>query len=89
MAPKKRTLDKMRDNPKADWTIGDVEKVAKQEDIEVRSPTGGSHYVLSSPRLRDPLCVPHNRPIKPRYIRLLVSYVRAHRVAGKSKGASE
>ena len=79
MAAKKRSLlEQMQDNPKGDWTIEDVKKLVKQHGLEIRSPNGSSHYVVSSRHLRDSLCVPHNRPIKPRYIGLLCSMVQTH-----------
>lgn len=87
MAGKKSILDKMRSNPLADWTMQDIKTLAKQEDLELRCPKRGSHYVVSSPALRDSVTVPHNRPIKPKYIRLLVGYVDTHREV--KKGANE
>lgn len=71
----------MRDNPRDDWTIGDVEKVCIAEGLDLRKPSSGSHHVVVSARLRDVLTIPHKRPIKARYIALLVSYAGAHRKA--------
>lgn len=86
MAAKKRPLvDRMAENPKGDWTIEDVKKLCGQHDLEIRSPNGSSHYVVSSPRLRDSLCVPYKRPVKPRYITLLCYMVYAHTEAGGVK----
>lgn len=90
MAPKKSLLGKMKENPLGDWTIADVERlVAAETDMDLRRPNGSSHYVVVSSVLRDRLCVPHNRPIKPKYIRLLVSYVESHRKACERKGGGE
>lgn len=72
-------LDRMSDNPAGDWNIDDVRTLAKQEGIEVRSPKRGGHFVVASPVLRDPLCIPQNRPIKVIYIKHLVGLVQAHR----------
>jgi len=86
MSAKKRDLiERMRENPKNDWTIADVKKLAKAHGLEVRSPSGSSHYVVSSKFLRDSLCVPHNRPIKARYITLLCLMVDAHLDAGDER----
>lgn len=81
MAPKKTILDKMRNNPKDDWVMSDIEKAAATEGLDLKKPGTGSHYVVVSDRLRDVLTIPHNRPIKCKYIRLFVSFVDAHRRA--------
>lgn len=81
MAKKRSTLDKMAANPHDDWTIENVKTLVKQEGLEIRSPSGGSHHVVSSPLLRDSVCVPHKRPIKSIYIVHLVHYAEAHRKA--------
>ncbi len=86
MAKKRKLLDQMRDNPRGDWSLGDVKTLAKQEGLELRSPSRGSHYVISSPHLRDSVTVPHNRPIKTIYIKFLTDYTLAHRDALKGKG---
>lgn len=82
MAAKKRSIfERMEDNPRADWTIEDIRSMSHSEGIAVRKPSGGSHYVLSSPHLRDSLCIPFGRPVKARYIKFLVGMVQAHRDA--------
>lgn len=81
MAPKKSLLEKMRANPKGDWTIQQVCTVCDQLDIEVRKPNGSSHYVVVSAFLRDALCVPYKRPIRVIYIKHFVSYCDAHKSA--------
>jgi len=73
----------MAANPKADWTLADVTKLVRQEGLEMRTPNGGSHNVVSSPHLRDSLCVPSHRPIKVRYIKELVGYTIAHRTSAE------
>lgn len=83
MAKKQPILEQMRRNPKDDWRIDEVLKVCDQHELEYRLPKGTSHYVVSSPLLRDSLCVPYKRPIKPIYIKNLVSYVDAHILAKK------
>jgi hypothetical protein len=89
LAPKKTEIEKMRSNPKDDWTIDDVKRVVKQEGLEIRSPKRGGHYVVSSEHIRDSLCVPQNRPIKPLYIKELVGFVDAHRSLVERKKADD
>lgn len=67
----------MRRNPVGDWTIGDVEMVCRLKGIECVAPTQGSHYDISHPSQRDVLTIPARRPLKPAYIRMLVSFVDA------------
>jgi predicted RNA binding protein YcfA (HicA-like mRNA interferase family) len=67
----------MRDNPRGDWTIADVETVCKAYGITCKSPRRGSHHVLSHPDLTRNLTIPSHRPIKPPYIRQLVQMVEA------------
>lgn len=78
MAKKKDLLEQMRANPRDDWTIAQVEKLCAKLGLEIRVPSGSSHYVVSSPYLRDSLTVPYKRPIRPLYIKKLVSYSDAH-----------
>ena len=68
----------MRDNPRADWRIEDVAKLCEQHGLKVRPPNGGSHYVVWSLLLRGAVSVPCKRPIRPVYIKHLVSYVDTH-----------
>jgi hypothetical protein len=69
-------LDRMRRNPRADWTIGDVEAVCREYGIECRpSKSGSSHYKVKHPAVAEVLTVPFKRPIKPVYIRKLVEFI--------------
>lgn len=85
MTKKKSLFDKMKSNPKGDWTIADVETLCGQEGLEFRKPNGGSHHVISSGHLFGNVTVPYKRPIKQGYIKNLVSYTEAHRDAGRRK----
>lgn len=85
MARKKSLLDQMRANPRGDWTIAQVESLCAKVGLEIRRPNGSSHYVVSSPLLRDSLTVPYKRPIRPIYIKKLVSYSDAHIDLGKEE----
>jgi hypothetical protein len=71
-----RRLDRMRTNPRGDWTIADVEAVCREYGIECRpSRSGSSHYQVKHPAIREILTVPFKRPIKSVYIRKLVDMV--------------
>lgn len=76
---KRSVLERMRSNPRADWTISDIEKLCADIDMELIPPSSGSHYKICSEYLRDILTIPARRPIKAPYIRKLVSYADAHR----------
>lgn len=78
MARKKPLLDRMHDNPRGNWIIADIEKLCQEIGLECQPPRSGSHYKVISPNLADILTVPAHRPIKPVYIRMLVSYAKAH-----------
>lgn len=81
MARKRPLLDRMLDNPAADWTISDIERLCREEGLQVRPPAHGSHFTVFSDALDGILTVPARRPIKPVYIRKLASLVLAHRKA--------
>ena len=68
-------LDRMRRNPADDWTIADVERLCRRYGIACKSPAAGSHFKISHDRVADILTIPARRPIKPKYIRLLVKLV--------------
>ena len=68
-------VERMRSNPKGDWTIDDVRTACRQAGLRCDPPSGGSHWKVSHPALRDVLTVPARRPIKPVYIRKLVRLV--------------
>lgn len=72
------TLDDMRRNPRADWTIADVTAVCRQHDVQCRPPSGGgSHWKVSHATQREILTIPQRRPIKPVYVRRLVRFIDA------------
>ncbi|MCZ7674865.1 MAG: hypothetical protein M5U35_01785 [Roseovarius sp.] len=78
MVRKKPLLEQFRDNPRNDWQIRDIEKLCNQVGLNLQPPGNGSHYKVYSDHLRDALTIPARRPIKPPYIRSLVSYAYAH-----------
>ena len=88
MAKKRSLLDQMRDHPRGDWSIGDIERLCREHRLDLMKPTGGSHYKISCREIAYILTVPAHRPIKPVYIRELVSfvdYVASGRVSAKER----
>lgn len=78
MSKKRGLLDKMRANPRGDWQIRDVERLCHETGMQLVPPGSGSHFKVYSDHLRDVLTIPAHRPIKPPYIRNLVSYCDSH-----------
>lgn len=77
-APSSKMLGKMAAAAK-DWQIADVETLCKQVGLKCMPPRGGgSHYRVWSDEIAGILTVPAKRPIKPPYIKTLVSLARAH-----------
>ena len=74
MGTREKRLAKMIANPKADWTIDDVQALCEAWGVSFRRRSG-SHCSLSHPSQPEILTIPANRPIKPVYIRLLVEFV--------------
>jgi hypothetical protein len=75
MSRGKKRLEEMRNNPRADWQISDVEVVCAAYGITLEEPSSGTHYKVKHERLRDIVTIPARRPIKPVYIRNLVAMV--------------
>ena len=63
----------MRRQP-LDWRIEQLQTVARQFGMVVRS-AGGSHHVFSHDAVAEILSVPAHRPIKPAYVRKFVEMV--------------
>lgn len=80
MAKKLSLLERMRQNPRADWSVNDVTKVCAENGIECMPPTRGTHYKAASPLLEGHLTIPAHRPIKPFYIKELVGMIAAHHI---------
>jgi formylmethanofuran:tetrahydromethanopterin formyltransferase len=71
----------MRNNPRADWTISDVETLCRSFDIGcAASRSGSSHYKIFHVSISEILTIPFKRPIKAVYIRKLVAFVDAVRL---------
>jgi hypothetical protein len=74
-----KILEKMRANAAADWKIENIETLCRQTGLECLPPRGGgSHFKAWSPHLNGILTIPAKRPVKPVYIKRLVSLADAH-----------
>jgi len=77
-----KRLVRMAGSPRAGWSIADVEAVCREFGISCEPPRGGgSHYKIWHAAVPEILTVPFKRPIKPVYIRKLVSFIEAVRTA--------
>ena len=70
-----RLLARMKNNPRADWRISDVERIAQRYGFSINRPSGGGSHVTLRHRSGEKLTVPARRPIKPVYIRQLVRMI--------------
>jgi predicted RNA binding protein YcfA (HicA-like mRNA interferase family) len=75
MSKADKLLDAMRLNPAGDWTMADVQRVCFQLGWQCLAPSGGSHWKVTAPGSATILTVPAKRPIKPVYIRKLITMV--------------
>jgi len=81
-----KLLDKMRNNPRDDWTIQNIQTLCGQEGLDCLPPSGGgSHWQVRHPLVNDVLTVPAHRPIKPIYVKRLVQLVAAVRAAKEAE----
>jgi len=85
MAKKKSLLEQMRNNPRNDWQIADIQKLCNEYGLKMDSPQNGSHYRIHSDYIYDILIVPAKRPIKSIYIKRLVTYIDVHLTGEKKK----
>ena len=66
-------LNRMKANPKGDWTSKDIRTLARAYQLTLRQ-RGTSHAVLTNARGQH-LTVPMHKPIKPVYIRHLITLI--------------
>lgn len=71
MTRREKRLRRMRDNPRADWTIDQFKALAEQYGVQWRQP-GTSHVTFVAPT-GEALTVPAHKPIKPIYVRKFVA----------------
>ncbi|MCE2412469.1 type II toxin-antitoxin system HicA family toxin [Candidatus Poribacteria bacterium] len=70
-----KLLEKMRNNPRDDWRIADVEKLARRYGFSISRPGGGGSHVTLRHDSGSKLTIPDHRPIRPVYIRRLVKMI--------------
>ncbi len=75
MAQGQKRLEAMRSNPQGDWRLADIELVCRTFGLSCDAPKRGSHFTISHPAHAKILTIPSRRPIKPVYIKALVSYI--------------
>ncbi len=68
-----KLLTRMKSNPKGDWTPDNIKTVAKAHNLTLRQ-RGTSHAVLTNARGHH-LTIPMHKPIKPVYIKHLVTLI--------------
>ena len=71
-----KLLDKMRANPRDDWTIEQIGTVCRmyEDELTLRPPSRrGSHFTLIHPG--GVLTIPARRPIKPVYVKRVVDII--------------
>ncbi|MEY4941554.1 MAG: hypothetical protein RL299_1362 [Pseudomonadota bacterium] len=70
-----KRLEAMRNNPRADWTIGDVRAACSGLNVSCQPPSNGSHWTVSDPAMEEILTIPARKPIKPPYIVALIKFL--------------
>jgi predicted RNA binding protein YcfA (HicA-like mRNA interferase family) len=75
MSKAEKLLQQMKSNPKADWTPDNVKTLCNAFGLALRQ-RGTSHAVLTNAR-GGHLTVPMHKPIKPLYIKRLVTLIEA------------
>ena len=79
MGKVEKILKKMRQNPKGDWVIHDIQVIASHFGLLLCSPKGGSSHVkVKHPESGKSMIIPAKRPIKPVYITLLLNFLEEH-----------
>lgn len=69
-------LDRMRANPRGDWSIQDFETVANQYGVKVTKPKSGGHTVFSHLQWGEiRQIVPHLKPIRAVYVNDFVGLI--------------
>ena len=70
-----KLLERMRNNPRADWRIAHIETLAKRYGLSINRPKRGSSHVILRHDSGVRLTIPDRRPIRPVYIRRLVKMI--------------
>ena len=73
-----KRFDRMVQNPRAGWTMADIEAVCRDYGILCEPPRGGgSHYKVWHNSRPEILTIPFKRPIKAVYIKKLTNFISA------------
>ena len=75
MSKAEKLLQRMKSNPKADWTPDNIKTLCNVFNLTLRQ-RGTSHAVLTNSK-GEHLTVPMHKPIKPLYIKRLVELIEA------------
>ena len=79
MAKWEKYLSRMRDNPKDDWRIEQIEVIARHfadDGLIFHPPSHGSHYTVTHVNMPDYiLTIPARRAILPVYVKAFVSMI--------------
>ena len=75
MSKAEKLLQRMKSNPRADWTPDHVKTLCHLFDLTLRQ-RGTSHAVLTNSQ-GEHLTVPMHRTIKPLYIKRLIELIEA------------
>ena len=70
-----KLLEKMRQNPRNNWRIENVQTIANRYGLSIGRPRGGGSHVTLRHNSGTKLTIPARRPIKPVYIRKLVAMI--------------
>ena len=70
-----KRFENMKNNPRDNWDMADIEVVCNYFDIECEAPARGSHYCVSHKSQASILTIPKKRKIKAVYIIEFVSFV--------------
>ncbi len=70
-----KRFENMKNNPRDNWDIQDIQVVCDHFGIQCEAPTRGSHYDVSHKSQAAILTIPKRRKIKTVYIKAFVDFV--------------
>ena len=73
MSKLEKLIASMKQNPKGDWRIDDLKRIAQNFEIEFKQP--GSSHVTFRTHAGQKLTVPAHRPIKSVYIKMFIELI--------------
>jgi hypothetical protein len=89
MGRREKRLERMRANPKDDWSADDVRVLCRSYGISCDKPAGTSHFTVSDPTQEQILTVVAAKPVKPIYIKKLVAFIDAVHNARAPEGGEK